>query len=190
MASWLLMSPQPIRSTTSSRSMSTALAARQAHATVRGARLKSSGAGGAERRVAAANRSWTGRGRPKKSILLATVSASHRMGDERISTVPASGPALPRLRVVRYNPRRPTHAYPKPWRRRERTAMSPTAMLMLLALAWAIFLWSASRRGRLLQVGQPANRLDHLATRLRGTWTFAFRQEKMDYYNAAGTAHT
>ena len=67
--------------------------------------------------------------------------------------------------------------------------MSPTAMLMLLALAWAVFLWSAIRRGRLLQVGQPAHGLDHLATRLRGTWTYAFRQEKMDYYNPAGTAH-
>jgi Fe-S oxidoreductase len=67
--------------------------------------------------------------------------------------------------------------------------MSPTAMLTLLALAWAVFLWSASRRARLLRIGQPASRLDHLAARLRGTWTYAFRQEKMDYYSPAGTAH-
>ena len=33
------------------------------------------------------------------------------------------------------------------------------------------------------------NRLDHIAARLRGTWRYAFRQEKMDYYNPAGMAH-
>src|ERR1700722_1086565 len=67
--------------------------------------------------------------------------------------------------------------------------MSPTAMLTLIFAAFAMFAWSASRRWRLLQIGGPASRLDHLGARLRGTWRYAFRQEKMDYYNPAGVAH-
>ncbi len=67
--------------------------------------------------------------------------------------------------------------------------MSPTAMLTLLFAALAMFAWSASRRWLLLQIGGPASRLDHLGARLRGTWRYAFRQEKMDYYNPAGFAH-
>src|ERR1700690_3199168 len=67
--------------------------------------------------------------------------------------------------------------------------MSPTAMLTLLFAAFAMFAWSASRRWQLLQIGGPASRLDHLGARLRGTWRYAFRQEKMDYYNPAGIAH-
>ncbi|MDP9148818.1 MAG: (Fe-S)-binding protein [Myxococcota bacterium] len=68
--------------------------------------------------------------------------------------------------------------------------MGPTAMLTLIFAAFAMFTWSASRRWQLLQVGGPAgNRLDHVAARLRGTWRYAFRQEKMDYYNPAGFAH-
>ncbi len=64
--------------------------------------------------------------------------------------------------------------------------MSPTAMLTLMFAAIAMFTWSASRRWKLLQIGQPATRLDHIGVRLRGTWRYAFRQEKMDYYNPAG----
>jgi Fe-S oxidoreductase len=70
--------------------------------------------------------------------------------------------------------------------------MSSTAMLILLFAANAMFLWSASRRWKLIQVGQPVetgNRLDHPGARAAGTWRFAFRQEKMDYYNPAGVAH-
>ncbi len=67
--------------------------------------------------------------------------------------------------------------------------MSPTAMLTLIFAAFAMFAWSVSRRWRLLQIGGPASRLDHIAARLAGTWRFAFRQEKMDYYNPAGIAH-
>jgi Fe-S oxidoreductase len=67
--------------------------------------------------------------------------------------------------------------------------MSPTAMLTLIFAAFAMFAWSASRRWQLLKLGQPASRLDHLGARLRGTWRFAFHQEKMDYYNPAGWAH-
>ena len=67
--------------------------------------------------------------------------------------------------------------------------MSPTAMLTLMVAAFAMFAWSASRRWRLAQIGRPVFRLDYLATRLAGTWTYAFRQEKMDYYSPAGIAH-
>jgi Fe-S oxidoreductase len=68
--------------------------------------------------------------------------------------------------------------------------MGPTAMLTLLFAALAMFAWSASRRFHLLQVGRPvAGAIDHIGVRLVGTWRFAFRQEKMDYYNPAGTAH-
>ena len=67
--------------------------------------------------------------------------------------------------------------------------MSPTAMLTLIFAALAMFAWSASRRWQLLQIGGPASRLDHIGVRLRGTWRYAFRQEKMDYYNPAGFAH-
>src|ERR1700689_3236808 len=67
--------------------------------------------------------------------------------------------------------------------------MSPTAMLTLIFAAFAMFAWSASRRWQLLQIAQPTSRLDHIGARLRGTWRYAFRQEKMDYYNPAGWAH-
>jgi Fe-S oxidoreductase len=67
--------------------------------------------------------------------------------------------------------------------------MSPTAMLTLMFAAIAMFSWSASRRWHLIQIGRPASRLDHIDVRLRGTWRYAFRQEKMDYYNPAGLAH-
>ncbi len=68
--------------------------------------------------------------------------------------------------------------------------MSPTAMLILIFAAFAMFAWSASRRWHLLLVGRPVkSAVDHPGTRLRGTWRFAFRQEKMDYYNPAGIAH-
>jgi Fe-S oxidoreductase len=67
--------------------------------------------------------------------------------------------------------------------------MGPTAMLTLMFAAFAMFAWSASRRWQLLQIGRPTSRLDHIAARVRGTWRYAFRQEKMDYYNPAGWAH-
>jgi len=62
-------------------------------------------------------------------------------------------------------------------------------MLTLIFAAFAMFAWSASRRWQLLQIGRGESRLDHLATRIQGTWRYAFRQEKMDYYNPAGFAH-
>jgi Fe-S oxidoreductase len=79
--------------------------------------------------------------------------------------------------------------------------MGLAAMLTLIFAAFAMFAWSASRRWQLMQIGRTPEeigpdgvrhadtRLDHIPQRLRGTWRFAFRQEKMDYYNPAGIAH-
>jgi hypothetical protein len=67
--------------------------------------------------------------------------------------------------------------------------MSPVAMTLIFVVTLSIFGWSASRRWRLLMTGRPEPRFDRLGERLRGTWRFAFRQEKMDYYQPAGIAH-
>jgi Fe-S oxidoreductase len=69
------------------------------------------------------------------------------------------------------------------------SAMNSTAMLSILVAALAAFSWSAFRRWNLLRVGAPLNRLDRLQERLLGTWRYAFRQQKMDYYSPAGIAH-
>ncbi|HEX7604284.1 MAG TPA: (Fe-S)-binding protein, partial [Polyangiaceae bacterium] len=67
--------------------------------------------------------------------------------------------------------------------------MNPTAMLAILVAALAAFGWSASRRWQLLlSVGQE-NRFDRIGERLLGVWRYAFKQEKMDYYQPAGIAH-
>ncbi len=67
--------------------------------------------------------------------------------------------------------------------------MNSTAMLTIIVAALALFSWSAFRRWNLLCVGAPAGRTDRLSERLAGTWRYAFRQEKMDYYSPAGLAH-
>lgn len=68
--------------------------------------------------------------------------------------------------------------------------MNPTWMLTMLVGLFAAFAWSANRRWQLLKVGRPTEgRLDDLVERLKGTYAYAFRQKKMDYYPAAGWAH-
>ncbi len=62
-------------------------------------------------------------------------------------------------------------------------------MLALLVVAWGAFGWSASRRWKLLRAGQPVARFDQIGERLRGTWRWAFKQERMDYYQPSGIAH-
>jgi len=62
-------------------------------------------------------------------------------------------------------------------------------MLALLVATLSAFGWSASRRWQLLRAGQPDARFDRIGDRLRGTWRFAFRQERMAYYQPAGIAH-
>ncbi len=67
--------------------------------------------------------------------------------------------------------------------------MSPVAMTLIFVVALSVFGWSASRKWRLLTTGRPEPRFDRLGERLRGTWRYAFAQEKMDYYQPAGIAH-
>ena len=67
--------------------------------------------------------------------------------------------------------------------------MNPTAMLAILVAALAAFGWSASRRWQLLLSVGKENRFDRIGERLAGVWRYAFKQEKMDYYQPAGIAH-
>lgn len=62
-------------------------------------------------------------------------------------------------------------------------------MLLLLGAAFAAFFWSAHRRWQLLKIGRPEMRFDRIGDRIAGAWRYAFRQEKMPYYQPAGTAH-
>jgi len=67
--------------------------------------------------------------------------------------------------------------------------MSPYAMLALLVIAWSAFGWSAARRWKLMRAGAPSPRFDRIWERLLGTYRWAFKQERMDYYQPAGIAH-
>ncbi len=67
--------------------------------------------------------------------------------------------------------------------------MGSYAMLALIVVAWTVFGWSASRRFKLLRAGQPESRFDRIGERLLGTWRWAFKQERMDYYQPSGIAH-
>ncbi len=69
--------------------------------------------------------------------------------------------------------------------------MSSYAMLALLVVAWSAFGWSAARRWRLLKAGASSQtpRFDRIGERLAGTWRWAFKQERMDYYQPSGIAH-
>ncbi len=70
-----------------------------------------------------------------------------------------------------------------------RSTMNGVAMLALLFAALTAFGFSAVRRSRLLLSGRYEDRFGDWKTRLIGTWRYAFKQEKMDYYQPAGTAH-
>jgi len=67
--------------------------------------------------------------------------------------------------------------------------MNPTAMLALIVSAHAAFFWSAIRRWQLLQIGTSENRFDRIEERVKAVLRYAFKQEKMDYYQPAGWAH-
>ncbi len=67
--------------------------------------------------------------------------------------------------------------------------MHPTWMLTMLVGLFAAFGWSETPRWQLLKVGTtPAERLDRIGERLKGTYEYAFVQKKMAYYRAAGLA--
>ncbi len=67
--------------------------------------------------------------------------------------------------------------------------MNPTAMLILIVAAHAVFLWSAIRRWQLLRLGKFVDRFDRIPERLAAVFRYAFAQEKMSYYQPAGWAH-
>jgi Fe-S oxidoreductase len=67
--------------------------------------------------------------------------------------------------------------------------MNPTAMLLLIVAAHAVFLWSILRRWQLMRVGRFIDRFDRIPERISNTLRYAFAQEKMAYYQPAGIAH-
>src|ERR1700744_6259917 len=67
--------------------------------------------------------------------------------------------------------------------------MNPTAMLVLIVGAHALFFWSAIRRWQLLRLGSWTDRFDRVGERLSAVFRYAFAQEKMGYYQPTGTAH-
>jgi Fe-S oxidoreductase len=69
--------------------------------------------------------------------------------------------------------------------------MNPLAIAAILFLTLGAFSFSAYRRLKLLFVGVGKNevRLDSLLDRVGTVWRYAFKQEKMDYYQPAGIAH-
>jgi Fe-S oxidoreductase len=67
--------------------------------------------------------------------------------------------------------------------------MNPLAIAAILFATLSAFAFSASRRVRLLLVGQKDWRFSDIPERLGVTWRYAFAQEKMDYYSPAGWAH-
>jgi Fe-S oxidoreductase len=67
--------------------------------------------------------------------------------------------------------------------------MNPTAMLVLIVAAHAVFFWSAIRRWQLLRLGRFVDRFDRIPDRIAAVLRYAFAQEKMSYYQPAGWAH-
>ena len=67
--------------------------------------------------------------------------------------------------------------------------MNPTAMLILIVAAHAVFLWSVLRRWQLLRVGTFTDRFDRVEERIAAVLRYGFSQEKMAYYQPAGWAH-
>jgi len=67
--------------------------------------------------------------------------------------------------------------------------MNPTAMLIVIVSALAVFAWSAIRRWQLLRLGRFVNRFDRIPERLAAVFRYAFAQEKMSYYQPSGWAH-
>jgi Fe-S oxidoreductase len=67
--------------------------------------------------------------------------------------------------------------------------MNPTAMLVLIVAAHAIFFWSALQRWQLLRVGRFTDRFRQIPDRIAAVVRYAFVQEKMAYYQPAGWAH-
>ncbi len=67
--------------------------------------------------------------------------------------------------------------------------MNPTAMLLLIVIAHAVFFWTMSRRWQLMRAGKMLDRFDRIPERIAAVFRYAFQQEKMGYYQPTGTAH-
>ncbi|HVJ88590.1 MAG TPA: (Fe-S)-binding protein [Labilithrix sp.] len=67
--------------------------------------------------------------------------------------------------------------------------MNPTAILIMIVAAHAVFFWSAIRRWQLLRIGRFVNLFDRIPERISAVLRYAFAQEKMSYYQPAGWAH-
>lgn len=67
--------------------------------------------------------------------------------------------------------------------------MSPLGMSLLLIVGWGAFAYSSRRRWRLMMVGGPAPRFDHIGERIRLTLRYALAQMRMRRYPVAGAAH-
>jgi Fe-S oxidoreductase/nitrate reductase gamma subunit len=62
-------------------------------------------------------------------------------------------------------------------------------MSLVLVAGFGIFAYSARKRWLVLRAGAPADRLDRIPERLQAVWRYAFAQERMHRYPAAGAAH-
>jgi Fe-S oxidoreductase len=67
--------------------------------------------------------------------------------------------------------------------------MNALAMSAILFATLSAFAFSAYRRARLLLKGGFINRFDDIPARLAKTWRYAFKQEKMNYYQPSAWAH-
>jgi Fe-S oxidoreductase len=69
--------------------------------------------------------------------------------------------------------------------------MNPVLMASIILGLVGLFVVSASRRLRLLKIGQPTpeSRVDRVGERLKAVWDLAFAQRKLKYYWVAGVAH-
>jgi len=67
--------------------------------------------------------------------------------------------------------------------------MNPIVMILVLVVSVGYFAWQAARRWRLMTLGPGESRFDHIGERLARTWRFAFAQQRMRRYPAAGLAH-
>ena len=60
---------------------------------------------------------------------------------------------------------------------------------MILVVFLGMFAWSAVRRWKLMMIGRPVSRGDHLGRRLAGMLRFGIGQQRLPRYRLAGVAH-
>ena len=62
-------------------------------------------------------------------------------------------------------------------------------MTILLLAGWGLFAWSARRRWKLMMIGRPEGRGDHVGQRVKLALRFAIGQARMPRYQFSGLAH-